>query len=71
MASDLDNINARISAIYAELANISRSKPDYSKDGQSIQWASNRRELMDELKSLLAQRDVAAGPWNADTRVIG
>ncbi len=48
----LENLIVRRDAIATELAALSASKPDYSIDGESISYASNRAALIAELKDL-------------------
>jgi hypothetical protein len=62
MASFLDNLIARRNAIAAELAGLSVSKPDYSIDGESINHASNRTALMNEMKMLDDMITEQSGP---------
>lgn len=51
MATDLDNLKTRRTAITTELASLV-GKPSYSIDGQSVQWNEYRKSLLDEFKSL-------------------
>ena len=46
------NLETRIMAAAAELAAITTSKPDYSIDGQAIQWQAQIKALRDEIKEL-------------------
>lgn len=71
MATDLANLLARRSAILAELAELSASQPDYSKGNQSVQWASLRKQLTDELKSLNEMIAAFDGPWEVEVRGLG
>ncbi len=71
MATDLDNLLARRSSILAELAALGTSQPDYTKGNQSVQWASLRRQLMDELQSLNGMIAALGGPWEVEVRGLG
>ena len=51
MSAILENLIIRRDKIALELAEIT-SKPDYSIDGQSVQWTAHRKSLLDELKEL-------------------
>jgi hypothetical protein len=71
MPTDLDNLLARRSNILAELAALDASKPDYNKGNQSVQWASMRKQLMDELASLNGMIAAFDGPWETEVRGVG
>ena len=72
MATDAENIAARKSAIYAQLAAMSSTsvggKPTYSIDGQSVDHVGYRRSLLDELKMLNELQISAAGPYEVVDR---
>lgn len=51
MASELDDLKTRRATIASELAALA-SKPDYSLDGQSVQWSAHRKALIEEYRSL-------------------
>jgi hypothetical protein len=68
VATDLDNLKTRISAITAELA-AGPGKPDYSLDGKSVSWNAYRKNLVEELKELREQQILFEGP--TETHVQG
>lgn len=51
MSVNLDNLNAARAAIIAELA-LGPTRPDYGVDGQGVQWAQRRRQMIEELEKL-------------------
>lgn len=59
MATDLDNATTARSAVITELA-ANTGKPDYSIDGQGVQWGARRTQLMAELEK-----------WNEIIRILG
>jgi len=75
LASNLENIRARIAAITAELAALDATKPggvpDSSGQGESLNHTGYKMSLYDELERLqamIARMDILEnGPW----RVIG
>jgi hypothetical protein len=71
VATDLENLIARRSSILAELAALEASPPDYSKGNQSVQWASQRKQLVDELRSLNSMIAAFDGPWENEVRGAG
>ena len=58
MPTDIDNLIAARSALYAALA-ANAGKPNYSIDGQSVTWG----ELMDRIDKLNAAISIAQGPF--------
>ena len=68
MASDLDNLNTRRSAILAELAagqvpsGESMRKPSYQIDGQSVNWNQYRASLYEELERIDQLISATQGP---------
>lgn len=66
MATDLANLMTRRSNILAQLAGLDASLPDYTKGNQSVQWASQRRQLMDELNALNNMIAAFDGPWEVE-----
>lgn len=58
-ATDLANLQARRSAIYAELANIAPGQPGYgvtyTADGRTFDHVGYRKSLLDELQTLNVQ----------------
>lgn len=73
MASDLDNLQTRRTAIYVELAEMSSTtpggKPDYSVPEQSVQHVAYRMSLYDELDKIDGKLAAAEGPW--ESRALG
>lgn len=68
MPSDLDNLKARKSAVLTELAAMG-TKPDYSIDGQSVQWTSYRLSLLNELQ-MLNELIEQTEPYDIRTQVM-
>lgn len=69
MATDIENLQTRRSAITAELA-AGNSKPSYSIGGQSVSWTEYRLSLyeeMDKINNLIRQ---LGGPWMVRSRGI-
>ena len=63
MATDLDNLYAARSALYAALA-ANAGKRNYSVDGQSVSTG----ELFDRLEKLNKVIAAAEGPWEANVQ---
>lgn len=64
MATDAQNLATIRSGILAALAeDAANPKPNYSIAGQSVDRASWRSSLMQELKDLNAIQDSINGPW--------
>jgi hypothetical protein len=68
MASDLENLTTRRSAILAELAALSSSaaggRPNINGGGMGVvDHVGYKRSLYDELKEINSQIDVLQGPW--------
>ncbi len=74
MASDLDNLIARRSAVYAELAALTPAanggKPTYSIDGQSVDHVGYRKSLLEEIQILNALIAAAQGPFEVIDRAV-
>ena len=74
MATDLENLTTRRSAIYAELAALSSTasggKPTYSADGENVDHVGYKDGLYRELAALNALLAAAAGPFEVETRGI-
>jgi len=66
MASDATNIQAAISAIYAELA-AGPLRPDYNIDGQAVSWNQYRESLLSQVTQLRQQLVAAEGPCEFET----
>ncbi|MBE3132846.1 MAG: hypothetical protein IMZ55_05190 [Acidobacteria bacterium] len=69
MATDLENLLARRTAILTELASIT-GKPTYSIDGQNVDWAGYRKSLYEELAAIGELVDSIGGPFEVHTTVI-
>ena len=73
MTSDLENLQARRSAVLAELAAGQTSagdnlrKPSYSIDGQAVDWNAYRRSLYDELREIDRLMATLEGPIEAQS----
>lgn len=69
MATDLENLQTRRSAILAELASLTSSRnggrPTYSIDGQMIDHVGYRKSLLEELKSLNEMLSAIQGPFES------
>jgi hypothetical protein len=68
MASDLENLQTRKSAILAELAALTSStaggRPNINGGGMGVvDHVGYKRGLYDELKEINSQIDVLQGPW--------
>lgn len=65
MATDLENAQARRTAILVELASYPAGLSDYSIDGQSEQRLAYRKSLLEELELLgkLMQQLDEGGAW--------
>lgn len=64
MATDLENLVARRSEIFAKLANLgSLDAPNASGSGHTLDRVGYRRSLLDELKSINSLIASASGPW--------
>jgi hypothetical protein len=68
MASDLENLQTRKSAVLAELAALSSSaaggRPNINSGGAgTVDHVGYKRGLYDELREINAQIDVLQGPW--------
>jgi hypothetical protein len=61
MATSVQNLQAAIDAIDAELASAVR-KPNYSLDGKSVSWGEYRTALINDRKELVAALIQAGGP---------
>lgn len=61
MATDLQNLITRKSEIISALTTIGTA-PDYSINGQSVQRSSNRRALLEELKTINELIAIEQGP---------
>ena len=68
MATDLENLQTRKSAILSELAAMG-TKPDYSINGQSVQWTAYRKSLLEELEMIngLIEREL---PFELRSQVL-
>jgi len=68
MATDLENLKTRRSAILSELASgqtasgDSLRKPSYSIDGQTVSWDQYRKSLYEELEKIDHLLVAAQGP---------
>lgn len=67
MATFQENLIIRRDAVMERLAALEVDKPDYSIDGESVSWASNRASLMAELKQITEMIDQAEGPVVVET----
>ena len=68
VATNVDNLNAAIAAIYAELTS-GPAKPNYSLDGKSVSWESYRAARIKEAKDLRELLLLEEGPTQID--VVG
>ncbi len=62
MASDLENLQTLKSNALAALAAMT-IRPDYSIDGQAVQWDKHRQSLLDEVARIDGLIAAANGPW--------
>jgi hypothetical protein len=68
MATDLENLQSRRSAILAELATgqtpdgASIRRPSYNIDGQSVSWNQYRKSLYEELEKIDKLIGAVGGP---------
>ena len=72
MATDLQNLIARRSAITAQLASMSLSTPGGLPNvtgggGVSVDHVGYRKSLIDEMKELQHLIRIAEGPWEQET----
>lgn len=68
MATALENLQTRYAAAIAELAALT-ARPNYSLDGESVQWQSLRESLVKEIADLRALIIAEEGP--TEVRVTG
>jgi hypothetical protein len=68
MATVLENLQARQAAASAELAALT-ARPDYSIDGESVQWGGLRAALVKEITDLQKMIVEMEGP--AEVHVQG
>lgn len=74
MATDLNNLQTRRSAILAELAAMtsesSGGKPSYSIDGQKVDHTAYRLSLYEELERIDRLIAAASGPFEVVARGV-
>lgn len=63
MATRLENIAARIDAIYEEIAAGEHSKPTYTSGARTVQWGEYKAGLLEELKTLRELEKLESGPF--------
>lgn len=68
MATVIENLQARQAAAAAELAALV-ARPDYSIDGESVQWGAMRASLVKEIADLQELIIQMEGP--AEVHVVG
>lgn len=65
-----DNLETTKDQIASLLVQLTRQlKPDYSKEGQTVQWASYLQQLLDAQKTAAEIEQVSQGPF--EVRSIG
>ncbi len=60
--TDVEKLQAQKTALLDRLLAMG-TKPDYSIDGQAVQWATNRGKLLEEIALIDGLLAAAAGPW--------
>ena len=74
MATDLENLKTRRSAILTELAALSSTasggKPNYTINGQSVDHIGYKRSLYDELKTIDELIVALQGPFEVVSEVV-
>lgn len=74
MATDLENLQTRKSAILAELAALSTSAagglPNSTGPGTHIDHVGYRKSLYEELKMINEQIAASEGPWEVESQGI-
>jgi len=66
----LANLLQRRTDASAELVALTNTPPDYSIDGQSVQWTAKLKALRDEIKDLNDLISNLSAPWEVRSRCV-